>query len=284
MSTEIQLHNGNGAQIAPRGPAQPAIVTDEHRRILREMIDRNATPAQVDMLILVGNRYGLDPIMGHVVLINGKAFVTHKGLMHKAHDSRVFDGIETSYGKDDLGEWCECRVWRSDMTRPFAGRIYINEYRGSGPVWGKYPRAMAAKTAESFVLRRAFDVSLTSQEEMGVADGPDAAPVRHSLPPPVNEFPSQRREQSGPSPQATGNPACEECGKALTAAQKQLSVRNYGEALCPACQKKPRQAPAPMAEERSAVNGEPAGGDDLWDDETEALLSVEPDAGPGHGE
>jgi hypothetical protein len=32
-------------------------------------------------------------------------------------------------------------------------------------------------------------------------------------------------------------PACTSCGKALTKAQQDLSVRNYGEALCPACQK-----------------------------------------------
>lgn len=38
-----------------------------------------------------------------------------------------------------------------------------------------------------------------------------------------------------------GNPACVECGKALTRGQMDLSIRNYGEALCPGCQKdKPR--------------------------------------------
>ena len=111
------------------------------------MIDRNATPAQVEMLIVVGNRYDLDPLMGHVVLINGKCFVTHKGLMHKAHASGVFDGIETDYGRDERGDFCECHVYRKDMSRPFRGRIYIDEYRAAGPVWNKFPSAMAAKTA-----------------------------------------------------------------------------------------------------------------------------------------
>ena len=46
-----------------------------------------------------------------------------------------------------------------------------------------------------------------------------------------------------------GPPACGGCGKALTKAQNDLSIRNYGEALCPTCQReKPRT-------ERAAVAG-----------------------------
>jgi hypothetical protein len=48
---------------------------------------------------------------------------------------------------------------------------------------------------------------------------------------------------SGPA----GTPACLGCGKALTKAQQELSVRNYGEALCPVCQKDKSRLPA-MAE------------------------------------
>jgi len=132
----MEMTRTNGAQLAtsapaaPHGPALPALITDEHRTILRQMVDRNATPAQVEMLIVVGNRYDLDPLMGHVVLISGKCFVTHKGLMHKAHASGAFDGIETVYGRDEGGDYCECHVYRKDMTRPFTGRIYTDEYRG----------------------------------------------------------------------------------------------------------------------------------------------------------
>ena len=162
-------HSGAG-----HSGSAPTHITPEQRQILRSMVDRNASDAQVEMLVLVANRYDLDPILGHVVLISGKVFVTHKGLMHKAHTSGQLDGIETVYGSEDGGggDWCECRVWRKDMTRPFVGRIYLAEYRSNNPVWKQYPKAMAAKTAESFILRRAFDVSLTSQEEMGVSEAP----------------------------------------------------------------------------------------------------------------
>jgi len=39
-------------------------------------------------------------------------------------------------------------------------------------------------------------------------------------------------------------PACHNCGKALTKAQQEISIRNYGEALCPACQKEKSRRPA----------------------------------------
>ncbi len=42
---------------------------------------------------------------------------------------------------------------------------------------------------------------------------------------------------------SNGTPACGSCGKALTKAQQELSIRNYGEALCPGCQKD-KSAPA----------------------------------------
>jgi len=44
-----------------------------------------------------------------------------------------------------------------------------------------------------------------------------------------------------------GTPACVECGKALTKAQQELSIRNYGQAFCPGCQKDKSRRPA-MAE------------------------------------
>lgn len=211
-ATELTNHNG-ARDINQFRPAAPAVITEEHMHLLSEMIDRNASKAQRETLALVCQRYGLDPFMGHMVLIQGKCFVTHKGLMHKAHASAQFDGMDTIYGKDELGEFCECTIYRKDMTRPFRGRIYINEYKGTGNVWAKYPRAMAAKTAESFVLRRAFDVALTSQEEMGVtSEMPDEpAPIAQGA-------------RHDPSPQ----PSASEKKAALSALSQQVK-RVWGE-------------------------------------------------------
>ncbi len=49
---------------------------------------------------------------------------------------------------------------------------------------------------------------------------------------------------SAPSAGPAGTPACVSCGKALTKAQMELSVRNYGEAFCPGCQRDKTRRPA----------------------------------------
>ncbi len=49
---------------------------------------------------------------------------------------------------------------------------------------------------------------------------------------------------SAPSASPSGTPACVSCGKALTKAQMELSVRNYGEAFCPGCQRDKTRRPA----------------------------------------
>lgn len=67
-------------------------------------------------------------------------------------------------------------------------------------------------------------------------------------------------EDEGPAPAAApkanaasspvGMPACNNCGKALTKAQQELSVRNFGEALCPGCQRERPRTDRPAAAAR----------------------------------
>lgn len=53
------------------------------------------------------------------------------------------------------------------------------------------------------------------------------------------------KADGGGSAVPAGMPACVDCGKALTKSQQELSIRNFGEALCPGCQRdKPRRAVA----------------------------------------
>lgn len=66
-------------------------------------------------------------------------------------------------------------------------------------------------------------------EEDPFGDG-DAAPSKPSAP-------AAKAESNGP-------PSCVGCGRALTKAQQELSIRNYGAAYCPACQKDHARTPA----------------------------------------
>lgn len=68
-------------------------------------------------------------------------------------------------------------------------------------------------------------------------------------------FGEEAAPASAPAPKAApaptpGNPACGNCGKALTKAQQDLSIRNYGEALCPGCQKDRGRVEHPAAAAR----------------------------------
>ena len=63
--------------------------------------------------------------------------------------------------------------------------------------------------------------------------------------PKATSSPGPARAEARPD----GPPACAGCAKPLTKAQQDLSIRNYGEALCPTCQReKPRTGRAAVAE------------------------------------
>jgi hypothetical protein len=122
-------------------------------------------PEQRDLALAISQTYGLDPMLKHLVLIDGKPVVTRDGLLHVAHRSGVFDGIQVTQPVLVDTFWrCTATVWRKDMSHPF-------EYPGRFPDAGRKGRAteyaeeMAIKVAESMSLRRAFDVAAPVMEE-----------------------------------------------------------------------------------------------------------------------
>lgn len=119
-------------------------------------------PEHRELAINLANRYDLDLLLKHLVLIEGRAYITRDGLLHVAHRSGVLDGIETTEPVLDGDFWrSSCSVWRKDMSRPFT-------YGGRYPAKGgnqKFAPEMAVKVAEVAALRRAFDVSAPTVEE-----------------------------------------------------------------------------------------------------------------------
>lgn len=116
----------------------------------------NPADPKTQALLLVCDRYNLDPLMKHMVLIEGNPYVTRDGYLHVAHQSGQFDGMEQGEAGETADEWwAYVSVYRKDMTRPFT-------YRGRYPKSGsnkKYGPEMALKVAEVMALRRAFDVT-----------------------------------------------------------------------------------------------------------------------------
>src|SRR5690606_28978397 len=95
--------------------------------------------------------------------IEGNVYVTRDGLLHVAHKSGVFDGIEVVNGPTLDGDYWHAKVtvYRSDMSR---GITYPGRYPRNGGN-KRYAPEMAIKVAEVMALRRAFDVAVATVEE-----------------------------------------------------------------------------------------------------------------------
>lgn len=123
--------------------------------ILRHL-NLNPNDVSTQALLLICSRYRLDALLKHVVLIQGRPYITRDGYLHIAHESEQLDGIEiVEEGEDETHWWAKAAVYRKDMARPFA-------YRGRYPKRGgnkDYGPEMAIKTAEVMALRRAFNVT-----------------------------------------------------------------------------------------------------------------------------
>jgi hypothetical protein len=164
MSMAIQPSNHNGAmQMMPD--------RETRDRLLAKAIMKGGTREQVELVVSICDMYGLEPLLKHLVLINGAPYITRDGLLHVAHRSGNFDGIEVEYHQAQNGEWsATCTVWRKNSQRPIRYTAFESEHKpkdASRSAWGQYPRAMLGKCSEVMALRRAFDVSLGAVEELG---------------------------------------------------------------------------------------------------------------------
>ncbi|HSW43508.1 MAG TPA: hypothetical protein VLM76_13455 [Patescibacteria group bacterium] len=140
-------------------------------------LDR-AAPEQRQLAMAIAERYGLDLMLKHLVLIEGRPYVTRDALLHIAHRSGQFDGIQTTTPEIVGDEWrATATVWRKDMSHPFV-------YGGRYPTKGgnqRFAPEMCLKVAESMALRRAFDVSAPVMEERWDVEEREPLPPRPTL-------------------------------------------------------------------------------------------------------
>lgn len=123
--------------------------------VLQELGLRESDAA-AQALLLVCDRYGLDPLLKHMVLIQRRPYITRDGYLSIAHRSGVLDGIEVVEQGDSGSHWtARVAVYRKDMSRPF---VYDGRYPKNGGN-KTYGPEMAVKTAEVAALRRAFNVT-----------------------------------------------------------------------------------------------------------------------------
>ena len=122
------------ATIQPQVQALDPVDWDERKRLFAQAVARNANPAQVDVVIAICRELGLNPLTNHINLIDGQAYVTHKGLLHVAHRSGVLNGIVLdAQGETDTHYTATVSVYRRDMEHPFT-------YPGRYPKGGRKDR------------------------------------------------------------------------------------------------------------------------------------------------
>jgi len=147
----------------------PAVSDPRELALLKAVgLDRVA-PEQRELALNIAQRYDLDLMLKHLVMVEGRPYITRDGLLHIAHRSGQLDGMETSEPVVVDDYWrSTCSVYRKDMSRPFT-------YTGRYPTKGgnaKFAPEMAVKVGEVMALRRAFDVAAPALEERWDVDVP----------------------------------------------------------------------------------------------------------------
>lgn len=162
---------------APTAIATVSEVTDPRELALLKAVGLDKLqPEQRELALNIAGRYELDLLLKHMVMIEGRPYITRDGLLHIAHRSGQLDGLETTEPTLADGYWrSTCSVYRKDMSRPFT---YTGRYPENGQN-RKFAPEMAVKVGEVMSLRRAFDVAAPAAEERWDVDGA----VDHEPPP-----------------------------------------------------------------------------------------------------
>lgn len=144
---------------ARRDDAPPPVVDVDTLRYLGLDPDR----IEVRAMVLLANRYRLDPLLGHVQVIQtrhgNRVYVTRDGMLDIAHRSGQLDGIvvEAERRSSENDGWSAyVSVWRKDCAHPFTYGAQCKDAEpqakgGNGP-------EMALARAERRALRRAFNI------------------------------------------------------------------------------------------------------------------------------
>ena len=230
-------------------------------------LNLNPSDPNTQALLLICDRYRLDPLLKHVVLIQGRPYITRDGYLSVAHASGQFDGIEiVEEGEDQTHWWARASVFRKDMTRPFT-------YRGRHPKSGsnkQYGPEMAVKCAEVMALRRAFNVT-----GVGAADERWDADTHERIDPATAADIAERLNVIGP-----------DARRAFLAhfggrRPQQLSVDDElaAEAFTAELE---AQAEAPADADADVIDVEPAAGEEVESSSRDSPPDPQP-AGQGHG-
>lgn len=161
------------AKFASKLSVEPAKLMNALRNVaFRQRDGEVVTDEQLMALLIVADRYGLDPFLKEIYAFADKGSIIPvvgvDGWVSMVQDRDEYDGEEFEYGpldKNGLPEWIECVMHRKDRTRPTRVREYMAECRRSTGPWGQSPRRMLRHRAYIQCARVAFGFSGISDQD-----------------------------------------------------------------------------------------------------------------------
>jgi hypothetical protein len=172
---------------APTPPAArdvPAVVPVGADVLAYLGLDPNTVEAQA--LVLVCRRYRLDPLLGHVeILERGRGrevYITRDGYLENAHRHPMFDGMvpdEVRRNSTADGWTAYVTVWRKDMGHPFRMGAQCKDTEAQAKQGNGVEMAIAR--AERRTLKRAFKLVAYDDDDdleaRGAASPPEPSQV-----------------------------------------------------------------------------------------------------------
>lgn len=168
----------------------------EQIELVKRTVAKDATDDELKMFLYLANQYRLDPFKREIVFTKFKgqpSFITTRdGYLKIAISNPDFDGLQAfvvregddfeivaeefkvhhRFGSERgkiIGAWAAAY---HKKRKPVICFVEFDEYyKPEWNTWEKYPSAMIQKVAESFVLKRQFNISgLVTQEEISMEE------------------------------------------------------------------------------------------------------------------
>lgn len=196
------------------------------QQLARNKIYAGIPDEDVHLALAICQKYGLDPLLKHVVLIRNRTgrydvYITRNGLLHIAHRSgkqfhivwHTPEKLHNPYrDKDDISlrgtlyidgkpSW-EASLWFSEY-------VQTNAQGNRVGFWDTHPAAAHQKVVETYLLRRGFDISLPVLEEVeAIVNSDDVVVIDAEAEPPEKPQrpPAATSRQARPVPAASSAP------------------------------------------------------------------------------
>lgn len=184
----------------------------EQIETIKQTVAKGANDSQLALFLQVCKSRGLDPFLKQVYYTPQGIITSIDGFRAIAERTGCYAPGPTRFEYDEnknlLAAYVTVKKLVAGMWHEVEESAFIEEYRGTSPIWRKMPRVMLAKCAESRALRRAFSSDLSgllTQEEMDQAGVPQvevSAPQAYVAPtvtvlPPEDAEPTRSPEFAG---------------------------------------------------------------------------------------